>query len=199
MTQSDSFADLHARLRRGDDAAAAELYRRFAGRLIRVAQRSLDARTRRKVDPEDVLQSVFKSFFWRHGDGQYQLKDWNGLWGLLVLITLRKCGHKIRYFHRDARDVDREVDPPTPEDTDVPWEPPAEHPTPTHGLILAELLEELYRGLKERDRTIVQLRLQGYTAREIGTQVELTEYTVQGVLRHVRKRLEALRDADQIA
>jgi RNA polymerase sigma-70 factor (ECF subfamily) len=199
MAQPSSLADLHARLRQGDDAAAAELYRRFAGGLINLARRNLDARTRRKVDPEDVMQSVFKSFFWRQGEGQFELKDWDSLWGLLVVITMRKCGHTVRHFRTGKRDVGREADPPAAENPGCAWEPLAKAPTPAHAAILSELLEELYRGLKERDRNIVQLRLQGFTAPEISTQVGLTEYTVEGVLRHVRKRLEKLRDEESQA
>ena len=51
-----------ARLRAGDNAAAAEVFRRFANRLIGLARTHLDARVRQKVDPEDVMQSALKSF-----------------------------------------------------------------------------------------------------------------------------------------
>ena len=40
------------------------------------------------------MQSVFKSFFVRQGQGQFELDNWDSLWGLLVRITLRKRNHK---------------------------------------------------------------------------------------------------------
>src|SRR5438552_2680938 len=94
LMTAESFPDLMARLRAGDADAAARVFERFAHRLAALAQVHLDGRTRRLVDPEDVLQSVFRSFFARHADGQLDLADWDGLWALLVVLTLRKCGRK---------------------------------------------------------------------------------------------------------
>src|SRR5258705_11337062 len=94
MDQADSFEDLMARLRIGDDGAAAEVYRRFVQRLVVLAHRQFDPRVRDRADPEDVVQSVFKSFFARYGRGQFVLNDWGEIWGLLVVISLRKCARR---------------------------------------------------------------------------------------------------------
>ena len=45
--------------------------------------------TRQKVDPEDVVQSAFRSFFTRQAAGQFDVASWDDLWGLLVVITVR--------------------------------------------------------------------------------------------------------------
>jgi DNA-directed RNA polymerase specialized sigma24 family protein len=50
-----------------DEQAARENFDRFARRLIGLARTRLDRRIRQKIDPEDVVQSVFRSFFTRHG------------------------------------------------------------------------------------------------------------------------------------
>ena len=42
---------------------------------------------------EDVMASVFKSFFRRHAEAPFDLSSWDSLWSLLTLITLRKCGY----------------------------------------------------------------------------------------------------------
>jgi RNA polymerase sigma-70 factor (ECF subfamily) len=81
---SDSFAEFLDRLRCGDDAAAMEFFGRFAHQLIALALRHIDAGLRHKVDPEDVVQSAFKSFFVRYGDGKLNVVNWNSLWGLLT-------------------------------------------------------------------------------------------------------------------
>ena len=111
MPSSDSFDALIDRLRRGDNAAATEIYERFARQLIQQAQQRLVGRLRGKADPEDVVQSVFKSLYGRLQDGQFVLPNWDSLWGLLVQITLRKCGHRVEYFHAAKRDVRNEVSP----------------------------------------------------------------------------------------
>src|SRR5262249_60734231 len=86
-------------------------FERFTRRLIGLARCNLDARLRHKVDPEDVVQSAYKSFFLRYGEGTLEAEGWDGLWGLLTLITLRKCAERIRYHRAECRDVAREAAP----------------------------------------------------------------------------------------
>ncbi len=111
MTAEPSFDDLMARLRAGDQAAASQLFHRFACRLIGLARGRLDALVRQKVDPEDVVQSVFKSFFLRHASGQWDLGGWDGLWALLTVLTVRKCGRHAVHYRAGRRDVRREASP----------------------------------------------------------------------------------------
>jgi RNA polymerase sigma-70 factor (ECF subfamily) len=187
-----SFDQLMARLRSGDEAAAAVVFDRFAQRLLALARRRLDRLLRPKVDPEDVLQSVYKSFFRRHAEGQYELESWDGLWGMLTVITLRKCGHRVRRFRAASRDVEREVSLPLHDERNIEFEVIGREPTPSEAARLAETLEQVMRDLTERERVILVLSLQGYGNAEISNQVGRTERTVQRVLQRVRKRLEQM-------
>jgi RNA polymerase sigma-70 factor (ECF subfamily) len=194
VADDSSFDQLMIRLRTGDDEAARRVFQRYAQRLIGLARLHLDALTRRKVDPEDVLQSVFRSFFLQHADGKLQLANWNSLWSILVVITLRKCIRKMKYYHAEIRNVRREIhDAPNPEDSNPNWDPLDSDPTPEQGMILAETVEELMRGLSDRERQMLTLSLQGYTPREISAQVGRTERTVHRLLAQIRKRLERMR------
>ena len=162
-----------ARLRSGDDDAATEVFERFTTRLIALARIHLDSRVRQKVDPEDVLQSVYKSFFLRYAQGQFDFQGWDGLWALLTCITVRKCGRVSRRFHSDGRNVNAEL----PQATDKLGAEPiqevlAEGPTPAEVVMLAELVENLLAELDMRDRAIVSLALQGFSAAEISTQLD---------------------------
>src|SRR5688572_29173622 len=143
MSRDPSFAALMERLRRGDPEAAQRIFRHFARRLIGLARERLGPRVRQKVDPEDVLQSVFRSFFTRHADGQYDLEGWDSLWSLLTVITLRKCGYRTRHFRAARRDVQREVAPGAGEAPDAPWEAIAREPTPDEAAMLAETVEQM--------------------------------------------------------
>ena len=109
MSADDSFEALMQRLRAGEEVAAAQLFQRYAGRLIALARSRLDELVRQKMDPEDVIQSVFKSFFHRHQEGNWDLADWDSLWSLLARITVRKCGRRAVYYHGERRDVRREA------------------------------------------------------------------------------------------
>ena len=108
MTPEDSFAALMVRLQAGDDQAAAAVVHRFTHRLIALARGRLDADCAR-VDPEDVLQSVFKSFFLRQADGRLTLENWQALWAVLAAITVHKCGRWAKHFHSLERDLADEV------------------------------------------------------------------------------------------
>jgi RNA polymerase sigma-70 factor (ECF subfamily) len=183
------------RLRAGDQEAATAVFSRFSRRLIGLARRHLDGRLRDKLDPEDVMQSVFRSFFAAQAEKEFDLENWDNLWSLLVVITLRKCGHKIAYFCAARRDVQREQMPPAVDESIAEWEAIAQDPTPSHAMMLADAVELIMNRLESpRERQILELSLQGCTPVEISARVGRTERTVQRVLARVRKWLERMRD-----
>ena len=190
MTDELTFDELLAKLRSGDDDAARQVFEQYARRLIGLAQMHLNSAVRRKMDAEDVVQSVFKSFFVRMGKGEFSLERMDNLWSLLALITLRKCGQKVRYLRRQSGDIRREAEPRQGDDSTRGFEASTHGPTPAEAAIMAETVEQLFASLKDRERQIVELHLQGYEVAEIQEQVQRAEYTVRDVLTRVRKRLE---------
>ena len=194
-------ADAHelvARARSGDQQAAAELFNRFSRRLVLLAGSRLDRLVRGRVDPEDVVQSAYRSFFARLADGQFSLDEWDEVWGLLVRITLRKCGHKLEHARAARRDATREVAlTGSPDDSGDAWQPIARNPTPVEALVLAETVEALMSGFDEREQEIVGLRLQGHAEREISDSVGRSERTVRRVLERLRHRVERLREEER--
>ena len=192
MPEDRAFEELMARLRARDDEAARNVFDRFARRLIALAGRHLDSRLRQKVDPEDVVQSAFRSFFVRQAEGQFDLSDWGALWSLLVVITLRKCGHKVEHFASSRRDVRREQAAADPERG---WELAAPEPTPEEAAQLAEAVESLMRCLDDpRERQMLELCLQGHSGAEVSTRVGRSERTVQRVMSRVRRQLERMHE-----
>ncbi len=195
MSQDHSFTDLMDRLRAGDRDAAAEVFHRFSHRLIALARSRLDHLLRTKVDPEDVLQSVYKSFFLRHAEGEYAVDSWDSLWSLLTVITLRKCIRRREFFRAARRDVLREAGPlPEADASGADWEALAQGPTPSEAACLAEAVERLMQELAPRERDILALSLQGYTCGEISARVGRTERTVQRVLQRIRRRIEEMHE-----
>lgn len=189
-----SFENLMTRLRAGDEAAASEVFHRFTRRLIGLARARLDHVIRRKVDPEDILQSVYRTFFSRHAEGGFTLDSWESLWGMLTVITVRKCDYRRKYFRASRRDVGREITVRAEADSTAPEaEALARDPTPSEAARLAETVEMLMRELSGREREMLGLSLQGYDVAEISGRVARTERTVQRVLKRVRERLEQLR------
>ena len=188
----NSFAEFLARLQGGDDAAAQELFGRFTHQLIALALRHIDAGLRHKVDPEDVVQSAYKSFFFRYGAGNLNVVNWNSLWGLLTLITVRKCAERAAYHRAERRDTAREVSPPRGDEAAPPPEPVGREPTPLEAAVLSETVEQLFAGLDEEERPVLELSLQGFTTREISERLGRAERTVRLLREGVRHRLERM-------
>lgn len=195
MPAHDSFAALMVRLRSGEDAAAREVFVRFAARLAGLARVHLDSRLAVKVDPEDVVQSAYKSFFVRQRDGQLDVGTWDGLWGVLTLITLRKCADRAAYYRADKRDVARETPGGSSEDSvpamiDLALD---REPRPEEAVELAEVVDALFRSLDDPDeRSILELSLQGHTAAEISEKLGRAERSVRRLRERVKARLERM-------
>lgn len=190
----DSFAEFLSRLRARDDAAANELFQRFARQLIVLARRRFEGGLRHKVDPEDVVQSAYKSFFARYTAANLQAVNWDSLWGLLTLITVRKCAERVAYHRAECRDAAREVAAGPTEDEQGWPESLSREPTPQEAAELNETVDRLLAHLDEDERPVVELSLQGYTTREISEQLGRAERTVRLLREVVRKRLERMRD-----
>jgi RNA polymerase sigma-70 factor (ECF subfamily) len=184
----DDFRDLMARLRGGDDAAAAAVFQEFVARLIRLTRSQLETWLRHKVDPEDVVQSVYRSFFARYRAGQFTVADWDSLWGLLAVITLRKCANQAEHWQAARRDVHQELNPQDGS-TAVRQGIPGRDPTPDEAAILSETVQQLFQGLSERERDILALHLHGCEVPEISRRVGRAERTVRRTLELARKEL----------
>ena len=193
MSQESSFVDLAERLRRGDESAADLLYERFARRLVGLARLHLDARLRAKVDPEDVMQSAWKSFFRRQAEGQIDLRSWDALWSLLTVITVRKCARRADHFRARCRDVRREE---AGGGEAAAYEAAAHSPTAHETAVMTEMVEGIFRGLKSRESRMLQLILEGHGAAEIAAQVAVSERSVYRLLDRIKARLERMQAED---
>jgi RNA polymerase sigma-70 factor (ECF subfamily) len=191
MPAGDSFDALITRLKKGEQGAATEIWNRFMNRLMALARSRLSDRLRAKVDPEDVTLSAFKSFFRRQADTPFTLDCWDDLWQVLALITLRKCGHQVEHFQTARRNINRELPPPSPEDSGLAYELIARDPTPSEAAMLTETMEQVMQRLKDRERPILILSLQGFTASEISAKTGRSERTVYRVLERVKQELES--------
>lgn len=105
MAENQSFGDLMARVRAGDDAAATEIVRRYEPEIRReVRLRLVDGRLRRAFDSMDICQSVMASFFVRAASGQYELDRPEQLLKLLVGMARNKLAFQVRKERAQRRD-----------------------------------------------------------------------------------------------
>ena len=183
-------ADLMARWRDGDQEAAEEMFRRYAERLCALARSRLSARMARHVDPEDVVQSAYRSFFTGARAGRYALRRSGDLWRLLSAITLHKLQRQVERHAAGKRAVGRECHFAEKSDLFGPTvEMLAREPTPEAAAALVDTLAHVYRGLEPLQRRMVELRLQGCGLDEIAADVQRSERTVRRLLELVKERL----------
>jgi RNA polymerase sigma-70 factor (ECF subfamily) len=195
MAEEDSFMDAMGRLKAGDQLAARQVFERFVDRMLALARSRLDPKLRRKVDPEDIVQSAFKNFYARNVDQPYSLDGWDALWDLLATITVNKCTQQARHFHSSKRDLSLEESTfRSKDDSQRVHEAIAEDPTPDEAAAFDELIMKLVLDLDERDQVIFLLALQGAKTPEIATEIKCSERTVTRVLDILRIRLESIRD-----
>jgi RNA polymerase sigma-70 factor, ECF subfamily len=194
MTRDDLFSDLMVRLRQGDQDAATLVFERFSARLLRLALKHLDPAICPKVDPEDLIQSAFRSFFNRQVSGHFEeLGSWDELWNLLLVITLRKCANKNKYFQRASRDVRRETALGTRLDSSSPeFEPVAEGPTAEEVTVLDETIRELLNCFNDRQQQVLALWLKGWTPFQISERIRCTERTVYRVVHRAQSHLQEM-------
>ena len=185
------------RLRQGDEQAARRVFERFAGRLTALARTRLSDLVRAQVDPEDIVQSVFRSFFVRQSAGEFSLEGWDKMWSLLAMITLRKCGHRADYLYAACRDVHRQAQFSEIPESIAAFEAIAREPTPVESALLEEAMQEMFAAFKPRQRRIIEMRLQGAGVAEISEAVGCTERTVSRALKSVRQWLDERLDADR--
>ena len=100
--------ELLNRFRRGDDRAAHEIFDRYTLRLIGLTRTRLSAKLARRIDPEDVVQSVYRSFFRAAEQGNFELRQNGDLWRLLAAITLNKVRMQARKNRAVKRSLHRE-------------------------------------------------------------------------------------------
>lgn len=188
-----------ARLRAGDPLAADLVFSRFTHQLSRLVRSKLGLRYRQKFDTEDVVQSIYKSFFRLHAEGRFAFDTWDALWGLLSLIAVRKCGHRLDYLHAGCRDVGSErsivLDDATLEGCRGDLIAVSREPDPEHAAMTAEAVSRILAMAHERDHQIIRLALEGATTGDISQASGRSERTVQRVLRRLEEALVRMAEA----
>ena len=97
--------DLLEKLRGGDCEAATLLYRRYAKRLRQLIRAKCSPALARRLDADDIMQSVFQVFFQGALGGCYDVPAGEELWPLLLVIALNKIRSQGTYHRAAKRDV----------------------------------------------------------------------------------------------
>jgi RNA polymerase sigma-70 factor, ECF subfamily len=185
--ESTSDRSLLRRFQGGDDDAATALYQRYARRLEALARKQTGAELASRFDADDVVQSVFRTFFRRAAAGLYEVPPGDELWRLLLVLAL----HKVRDFavhHRaQKRDVTRTWGV-TPQQADLAASDQVGYDA------LRMVIDELIVTLPEANRQIIELRIEGHEVKEIAERTGRSNRTVERTLQNFRTALRGLID-----
>jgi DNA-directed RNA polymerase specialized sigma24 family protein len=152
-------------VKEGDEQSFAQLWSHYFGNLIRLARKRVAQGPARLADEDDIVQSALASFYFNAQQGRYpDLHDRNGLWKLLLSITLTKARALSRKEGRRREILKREF-----------------------AAQMTEQFEELMDRLtSDLLRQIAVAKLEGCTNQEVAERVGKSVPTVERKLRLIR-------------
>jgi RNA polymerase sigma-70 factor (ECF subfamily) len=167
-------------LREGNQEAAEQLYYRYVRRLMALTHKKSGQDLANRFDPEDIIQSVFGSFFRRANEGLYDVPEGSNLWPLLLVITLNKIRAYGLHHRAYRRDVQREVDSINNlNGIEVEEKEGAE-------LSFRLLVEDALAQLPPHYRQIIRWRLDGHTHEKIVALSGRTRRSVERIFQECR-------------
>jgi len=174
--------------RKGDEAAAQELFDRYVDQVMKLAKRHLNRPMAGRVDPEDIAQSVFRTFFVRARKGQFQIDEADDLCKLLARITVHKTLRQIAFHKRAKRDAHAE----TGEPQEFLLNRLTSGPTPAEAAAFVDELEHFLCKLQPVERQILELRMEGNNNLEIAEQLGISDRKIRRLMERIRGLAENL-------
>ncbi len=179
----DSDHMLLQRFREGEEDAATELFLKYSARLQALARAQTSQKLASRFDPEDVVQSVFRTFFRRAANGLYDVPAGDELWQLLLVLALnkiRELGTKHRAQKRDVGRTDTGQDfsrfmGSGDKETSVE--------------VLRVVLNDFLDSLPATQARVARLRMEGFQVEEIAADTKRSKRSTERVLNDLRKRL----------
>jgi RNA polymerase sigma factor (sigma-70 family) len=172
----------------GDQTAQTELWDRFFPQLLRLARTRLQGRALRIGDEEDVVISVFQSFFRGAEENRFpDLRGRDNLWRLLSRMTQRKAIDWLRHTQRLKR-LSLGESAIAHGDTPLSMaDLPGNTRNPMLEVIAIEECRRLMEILSPELRLIVMLKFDGFTNQEISFQQKCSLATIERRLKLIRE------------
>jgi RNA polymerase sigma-70 factor, ECF subfamily len=179
MNSSDH--SLVIQVRAGNEDAATEIYERYSNRIFGLVRSKMADGLMAQVQPEDIVQSVFKSIFRGVAAGGYDAPEGGTLWQLMAVVAIHKVRRNASLRQAQKRDSRRTEAFET-----------TEEPEPTSPGSYQEFevaIRESIENLKSSEQEIVLLRVQGFTVEEISDRLGRSRRSIERILQAVRMKL----------
>ena len=142
------------------------------------------------MDPDDIVQSVFRTFFRRVNTDQYEVPRGDDLWKLFLVIALNKIRNAAAHHTAAKRDVRQTVHIGDSGAGGVP----AVTPDDTELTALRLVIDDAIAALPESSRDMVRLRIDGHEVADIAAHTGRSKRSVERVLQQFRDQLQGLLD-----
>jgi len=177
----------------GDSAAANQIWQHYFDRLVGSVRGRLYGQNRAVSDEEDIVLSVFDSFYAAAEKGRFpDLADRDDLWSLLLTMSARKVIDKRRHDQRQRRGGSVAIHSlDSGEDDSYVIEAIGSEPSPDMVLMMQESVEQLFSHLGVGQlQDLAGAKLEGYSNAEIAERFECSERTIERRLHLIREKLQ---------
>ncbi len=187
-------------MREGDEAAWEELFQKCYPKVVRVVRRRLNKPMRSRFDSTDFASDVMKSL--AANARQLDFPSFSKLMAFLHDEAEKKVIDEYRKAHTLKRDVERTVGlVHVDDDGQSTLDLPSDAPTASQIALADEVHDQLLAGQSAPERTVIELKEQGYTCEEIADRIGWHRRKVQRFFKGLREtytrtlRAGALTDA----
>ena len=193
MSKSTNISHWIDLVKHGDSTAANRIWQHYFDRLVRSVRRRLYGQNRAVSDEEDIVLSVFDSFYCAVENGRFpDLSDRDDLWQLLLRMSARKVVDKRRHDLRQRRGGHEKINSldHTGNDGTV-IEAIGDEPSPEMVLMMQESVEQFFSHLGVGQlRDIAGAKLEGYSNAELAERFGCSERTIERRLHLIREKCQ---------
>ena len=193
MSESQNVSHWINLVKDGDSSAANRIWKHYFDRLVRAVRQRLYGHNRAVSDEEDIVLSVFDSFYAAAEQGRFpDLSDRDDLWQLLLTMSARKVIDKRRHDQRQRRGGGAAIHSlNTDADDSTIIEAIGSEPSPDMVLMMQESVEQLFSHLGVGQlKDLAGAKLEGYSNAEIADRFECSERTIERRLHLIREKLQ---------
>jgi RNA polymerase sigma factor (sigma-70 family) len=193
MSQNPNVSHWIDLVKAGDGVAANRIWQHYFDRLVRAVRARLYGQNRAVSDEEDIVLSVFDSFYAAAENGRFpDLSDRDDLWRLLLRMSARKVVDKHRHDQRQRRGGNVKVHSldQTGDDENV-MEAIGNEPSPEMVLMMQESVEQFFSHLGVGQlRDLAGAKLEGYSNAELAERFGCSERTIERRFHLIREKCQ---------
>jgi len=186
MAEPTDDRELAHEIQAGSESAAKELFDKYCERLMRLSKRRISQRMGSRFDPDDVVQSAFRTFFKRVKNDEFTFEQEEDLFKLLVRLTVRKTLRQVVHHQAAKRSPTSEMTDGS-DDSQLLAQVAGNVPAPDVELALLEQFEKLMESLTPMERQVVELKMQGYTTVEIAEKLGSYDRKIRRLLERIEQ------------